>query len=273
MRLFQTSDKGSRKLRRALKAAAALMLSCALLLEPAGMLAGPGTVHAEGRTVEGGSWVPVGTVDNAWFYITPDGAVQKDCFSSDGYYVEANGIRFLQKAILNAPVVMRNSWLTAAVATNFDLFLPTAAIVQQTLAANLKQYRTLSVYSTHMMLSSYNSTSDGGSYLTDRLGLYKNNDINGYTIVISTPLLGDRRMIGEALKSTEMISSYDYEVLRYYTNSVTRCGDLVASAIYSHWMDLNEHGIRLGEWVAVGDTLIRYMPGNGKGLYEIKPLF
>ena len=272
MRLFQVSDKKAGRGRRILKAAAALVLSCALLLEPAGMLAGPDKAYASGRTVEGGSWVPVGTVDNAWFYITQDGTVQKDCFSSDGYYVEANGIRFLQKVILNAPLVMRNSWLTASAATNFDLFLPTAAIVQQTLAANLKQYRTLSVYSTHMMLSSYNSTTEG-SYLTDRLGLYKNIDINGYTITISTPLAGDRRMIGEAIGRNELISFYDYEVLRYYTNLISRCGDLLASAIYSHWMDLNEQGIRLGEWVAVGDTLIRYMPGNGKGLYEIKPLF
>ena len=91
--------------------------------------------------------------------------------------------------------------------------------------------------------------------------------------MISTPLAGDRRMIGGQLAASELISYYDYEVLRYYTNSISRNGDLLASAIYSHWMDLNEQGLKLGEWVVVGDTMVRYMPGNGKGLYEIKAVF
>ena len=228
--------------------------------------------QANARVVDGGTWVPTGAVEGTFFYITADGAVQKDCYSSDGYYIEANGIRFVAKAILNAQIIMRNSWLTAAEVPNFDVFLPTAIPVQQTLATTLKQYRTLSVYSTHMMLSSINNTKDG-SYLTDRLGLYKNDDINGYTIMISTPLAGDRRMIGGQLAASELISYYDYEVLRYFTNSISRNGDLLASAIYSHWMDLNEQGLKLGEWVVVGDTMVRYMPGNGKGLYEIKAVF
>ena len=194
--------------------------------------------QANARVVDGGTWVPTGAVEGTFFYITADGAVQKDCYSSDGYYIEANGIRFVAKAILNAQIIMRNSWLTAAEVPNFDVFLPTAIPVQQTLATTLKQYRTLSVYSTHMMLSSINNTKDG-SYLTDRLGLYKNDDINGYTIMLATPLAGDRRMIGGQLAASELISYYDYEVLRYFTNSISRNGDLLASAIYSHWMDLN----------------------------------
>ena len=38
-------------------------------------------------------------------------------------------------------------------------------------------------------------------------------------------------------------------------------------------MDVNEKNIKLGEWVRIGDTMVRYMPGDGQGLYEIKAAF
>lgn len=227
---------------------------------------------ANGNIVNGGEWVPVENVPNAWYYVTKDGVHHADCFSFDSYYVEENGVRLLTKSILNTELPMRNSWLSAKEAANFDCFVPTAASVQRALAGTLKQYRTLTVYNTHMMLSSVTSTS-GGSYMTDRLGLYKNSDINGYTIMVGTSIIGDRKVASGAIGDVDLIAYYDYEVLRYYTNSISRNGDLLAGAIYSHWMDVNEKNIKLGEWTRVGDTMIRYMPGDGQGLYEIKAAF
>ena len=227
---------------------------------------------ANGNIVNGGEWVPLEGVPNAWYYVTSDGTHHADCFSFDSYYVEANGVRLLTKSILNTELPMRNSWLTAKDAANFDCFVPTAASVQRALAGTLKKYRTLTVYNTHMMLSSVGSTGDG-TYMADRLGLYKNSDINGYTIMVATSIIGDRKVASAAIGDVDLIAYYDYEVLRYYTNSVSRNGDLLAGAIYSHWMDVNEKNIKLGEWVRIGDTMVRYMPGDGQGLYEIKAAF
>ncbi len=248
------------------------VLAAAMFLPLSDRLPGVTVEAANGSFVKGGEWVPVEGIPNAWYYVTADGVHHADCFSFDSYYVEANGVRLLTKSVLNTELPMRNSWLTAAEAANFDCFVPTAASVQRALAGALKKYRTLTVYNTHMMLSSVTSTQNG-TYMSDRLGLYKNSDINGYTIMVGTSIIGDRKVASAAIGEVDLIAYYDYEVLRFYTNSISRNGDLLAGAIYSHWMDVNEHGIKLGEWVRVGDTMVRYMPGDRQGLYEIKAAF
>lgn len=222
--------------------------------------------------VKGGVWLPVPNVGGAFYYVTADGAIHSNCFTEDGYYVEANGIRFLGKSILGATVVMRNSWLTAAEAGNFDCFLGNANAIRSKLASSLKQYRKLTVYNNNIRLTSMAQDGDS-SYMVDRLGLYKNSDINGYSIMVGTSLGGDRKTIGQGVGDVDLIAYYDYDVLRFFTNSISRSGDLVASAIYSHWQDTNEYGLRIGQWVTVGDTMIRYMPSTGQGLYEIRAAF
>ena len=250
----------------------AVVIGAALLTPLSEQISGVQVEAANGNIINGGEWVPVEGIPNAWYYVTSDGVHHSDCFSFDSYYVEADGRRLLSKSILNTELPMRNSWLTAKEAASFDCFVPTAANVQRTLASVLKKYRTLTVYNTHMMLSSVNNT-DNGTYMADRLGLYRNSDINGYTVMVGTSIIGDRKVGSAAVGNVDLIAYYDYEVLRFYTNSISRCGDLLAGAIYSHWMDVNEQGIKLGEWVRVGDTMVRYMPGTGQGLYEIKAAF
>ena len=134
--------------------------------------------------VKGGVWLPVPNVGGAFYYVTADGAIHSNCFTEDGYYVEANGIRFLGKSILGATVVMRNSWLTAAEAGNFDCFLGNANAIRSKLASSLKQYRKLTVYNNNIRLTSMAQDGDS-SYMVDRLGLYKNSDINGYSQIVA----------------------------------------------------------------------------------------
>ena len=250
----------------------AALLAVILLAASGGIFDGLQARAASSEIVSGGQWIPVEGVPNAWFYLTPDGVYHSSCFSAEGFYVEANGIWVLSKNILGAELPMRNSWLTAAEAGNFDWFLPAAVAIQNTLAKTLKKYRTLTVYGTHIMLSSVSPTTNG-AYMSDRLGLYKNTGINGYTIMVGTALIGDRKLASAAAGNVDLIAYYDYEVLRYFTNAISRNGDLLAAAIYSHWMDTNEGGIRLGEWAKIGDTMVRYMPGEGQGFYEIKAAF
>ncbi|MCR4902427.1 MAG: hypothetical protein K6A23_06185 [Butyrivibrio sp.] len=222
--------------------------------------------------VRGGEWVPVENTNNAWYYVTSDGVKHSDCFSFDGYYVESNGVRLLSKQILDVDVPMRNTWLTAAESGTFDCFVPGATQIQKKLQSVMGKYRTLTVYSNNIRLTSL-VQSNNTTYVVDRLALYKNSDINGYSIMVATSLGGDRKAMSGVVGNVDLMAYYDYEVLRYFTNSISRNGDLLASAIYSHWQDTNAQNLELGEWVAVGDTLVRYMPANGQGLYEIKPNF
>jgi hypothetical protein len=222
--------------------------------------------------VKGGEWVPVENVPNAWYYVTPDGVHHSDCFAFDGYYVEGSGVRMLSKQILDVDVPMRNTWLKADEAGTFDCFVEKASMLQQKLQATMGKYRRLTVYSNNIRLTSL-VENDDTTYVIDRLALYKNSDINGYTIMVATSLGGDRKIMSGVIGDVDLIAYYDYEVLRFFTNSISRNGDLLASAIYSHWQDTNEQGLKFGEWVTIGDTMIRYTPGNGQGLYEIKAVF
>ncbi|WP_026495111.1 hypothetical protein [Butyrivibrio sp. WCD3002] len=222
--------------------------------------------------VRGGEWVPVENQANAWYYVTPDGVHHSDCFAFDGYYVEASGVRMLSKKMLDVDIPMRNSWLTANEAGTFDCFVANASQMQQKLQAVMGKYRRLTVYSNTIRLTSL-VENDNASYVVDRLALYKNSDINGYSIMVATSLGGDRKIMSGVIGDVDLIAYYDYEVLRFFTNSISRNGDLLASAIYSHWQDTNEQGLKFGEWVVIGDTMVRYMPSNGQGLYEIKAVF
>lgn len=269
------SDRVNNKTRtaaRILTVIGVLMTVAAVYLSSGVGKLGPMRSEANSISKINGVWIPFPGIDGAFAYATNDGVFHSDCYSSDGFYVEANGLRYMTKNILGAVLPMRNTWLTAGEANNFDIFVPGAIAVQQTLASGLKNYRTLSVYSNYMMLSSVANTSNG-AYIADRLGMYKNSDINGYTIMVGTSIIGDRKAISGAIGNVDLIAYYDYEVLRFFTNSVCRNGDLLAGAIYSHWMDANEQGLKLGEWVRIGDTMVRYIPGDGRGLYEIKPAF
>lgn len=222
--------------------------------------------------VKGGEWVPVDGLVNAWYYVTKDGVHHSDCFAFDGYYVEASGVRFLTKKILDVELPMRNTWLTASAAGNFDCFVTGATLLQNQLRTVLGKYRTLTVYNDNIRLTSIveeNKT----TYVVDRLSLYKNSTTNGYSIVVATSLGGDRKTLTRAAGDVDLIAYYDYEVLRFFTNSISRNGDKLAAAIYSHWQDANEQSLKFGQWVNIGDTMVRYMPSNGQGIYEIRPIF
>ena len=98
--------------------------------------------------------------------------------------------------------------------------------------------------------------------------------LEAHGVACSVEQCGDRKALLDGADSTiNPIPEYDYGVLRFYTNMVSRSGDLLATAIYSSWQDNNEYGLEMGEWIRVGDTLVRYMPADGAGLYEIKAAF
>ncbi len=220
-----------------------------------------------------GTWTPIKGNSNLWFYADENGNYLTNCFSTDGYYVDINGARFITKEILGAKITQRNTWMSPSEAGGFDCFVNGATVIQKALNKALYGARVISVYSNHVMLRSV-VKSDKQQTSEERLAIYKNTDINGYTIMIRTEVGGDRKVLLDGADSTiNPIPEYDYGVLRFYTNMVSRSGDLLATAIYSSWQDNNEYGLEMGEWIRVGDTLVRYMPSDGAGLYEIRAAF
>ncbi len=246
-----------------IKKTTALILSLTLLF----------TLSTAAYAAVQGSWVPINGDSGVLGYATSKGTWLQDGFTADGYYVGKFGVFAPNIRILSAWVPARNSWLSAAEAGEFDCFIPFMSAAQAKLDEDLHGYRVLSVYSNRLTLSSV-ATDNYKKTRTTRLAMYKNPDINGYTIQVSTALAGDEKDMPSGSGSEwNNMSYYDYQVLRLFTNCVSRCGDKVATAIYSSWEDNNSYGLKMNEWVTVGDTLICYLPDEGAGLYEIRAAF
>lgn len=218
-----------------------------------------------------GTWTPT-PVAGVLTYVLPDGSYLCDGFTQDGYYVNKNGFWAPAYNILGAMIPARNSWLTAAEVGDFEGFIPIMKSVQRKLSDNLHGWRVISVFSSHVALYSV-VTSNTERTKTTRMALYKNPDFNGYTIQLCTPLAGDEKEMTDDAGEWSSMALYDYQVLRAWMYCISRCGDKVAQAIYSSWSDNNSDNLKVGEWIPVGDTFIKYVPSDGAGLYEIKAAF
>ncbi len=256
------------RMKKTVKLLTALVLSFAIVLSftPQGASAATGT-----KTGVAGTWMPSG-IDGVLTYVLPDGTLLADGYTADGFYVNKYGFWANAYNILGVWVPARNSWLTADAAGDFEGMIPIMKKAQDKLTSDLHGWRVISVYSTHIALYSVvNSNTERKK--VKRLAMYKNPDFNGYTVQVLTPLAGDEKeMTGNAGEWSSM-AYYDYQVLRAMMYCVSRSGDKVAHAIYSSWMDTNTDNLKVGEWVAVGDTLIKYVPSDGSGLYEIRAAF
>ncbi|MBO6112928.1 MAG: hypothetical protein J6P45_07780 [Lachnospiraceae bacterium] len=256
------------KIRRIIKIVTAMALSVSMLFVSA-----PAEVSAAKEKIGvKGAWVP-SPVEGVLMYALPNGTFLTDGFTSDGYYVNKNGFWAPSWSILNSPIPSRNSWLTSSAVGDFEGLIPIMKGVQRKLSGDLHGFRVISVYSSHMALFSVDSSGSTSRKKTTRLALYKNPDFDGYTVQVCTPLSGDEREMTDDAGEWNSMALYDYQVLRAFMYCISRSGDKVSEAIYSSWMDNNEYGLRIGEWVLVGDTYIRYVPSNGAGLYEIKAAF
>lgn len=220
-----------------------------------------------------GGWLPANADGTLLSYVLPDGSVLRDGFTSDGYYVSEYGVWAPSIRILSAWLPSRNSWLTAAEARDLSGFVPFMSSAQAKLTEDLHGFRVISVYSNRITLSSI-ANQEGKRSKNTRLALYKNDSTNGYTIQLATELSGDvKEMPNGGGGEWGTMAFYDYQVLRLLTNCISRSGDMLATAIYDSWQDDNAYGIKLNQWVTVGDTMVKYIPSDGAGLYEIKAAF
>lgn len=224
------------------------------------------------KPVVKGSWVPVGD-GNTLGYLMKDGNYLQDGFTEDGYYVGRYGLWTPAVNILGAAVPMRNSWLRQSAAGEFEGFTPILRAAHKKLTQDLHGYRVISAYSSHIVLNAVSADANGKRTKEKRLAIYQNIDFNGYTIEVRTPLSGDEKELTDDAGEWRTMALYDYQVLRLFTNLISRCGDLVAKSIYESWEDANSFGLKMNEWVQIGDTFVRYIPAQRAGLYEIKAAF
>ncbi|MCR5626866.1 MAG: hypothetical protein K6F99_06075 [Lachnospiraceae bacterium] len=232
------------------------------------------SVYAAKSTPRGvkGTWVPIS--NGVAGYLLPNGSYLQDGFTADGYYVGKTGMWASSVRILSAWVPVRNSWCRRSSIQDMTGFLPWMNSAQQKLSDNLHGYRVLSLYSNRITLSSVKKDKEYKKTKTIRLAMYENEDIDGYTIQVSTPLAGDvKDMPSGGAGEWDSMEYYDYQVLRLFTNCISRSGDLLATSIYSSWQDDNAYDLRMNKWVTVGDTQVRYIPSAGAGLYEVKAAF
>jgi len=256
------------RLTKALKVMTAALLSLSLTVTAA-----PLSVKAANERIGvKGTWVATPT-QGVMAYALPNGTFLADGFTADGFYVNKNGFWAQAYNVLGAMIPARNSWLTCDACGDFEGIIPIMKYVQKKLTNDLHGFRVISVYSSHMALYSVANSNEKSRKKTTRLAMYKNPDFNGYTIQVKTPLSGDEKEMTEDAGEWSNMGLYDYQVLRAWMYCVSRSGDKVSDAIYSSWMDNNRYNLKVGEWVLVGDTHIRYVPSNGAGLYEIKAAF
>ncbi len=220
-----------------------------------------------------GAWVVANADAGVLTYVLPNGGFLRDGFTADGFYVNNTGFWAPSIRILSAWVPTRNSWATLSSVGDMTSFMPYLSSAQSKLTENLTGRRILSVYSNRLTLSSVEKV-DGKKSKVTRLAMYDNDEVDGYTLQISTVLSGDvKEMPNGSAGEWSSMAFYDYQVLRLFTNSVSRSGDLLATAIYDSWQDDNSYDLRIGKWVTVGDTQVRYTPSDGAGMYEIKAAF
>ncbi len=254
---------------RIIRAFIAIVLAMAMIIACPPSAAKAGGVDVR-RGVKG-TWVPT-PMEGVLAYLLPDGTYLRDAYTADGYYVNKNSFWAQAYAIFGYPIPARNSWLTADAVGDFEGLVPIMHGAQEKLTTDLHGWRVISVYSTHIALYSVENTNTERNKVK-RLAMYKNPDINGYTIQVCTPLAGDEQEMTDTAGEWSSMAFYDYQILRVMMYCVSRSGDKVAQAIYSSWMDTNSDNLKVGEWVTVGDTMIKYVPSNGAGLYEIKAAF
>ena len=219
--LTKVEQKGKRemKIRSVLRKITAVILAAAVIaaLSPADTEAGQGGFGVKG------AWTPT-PVEGVLSYVTTDGKFLADGYTADGYYVNKNGFWMPAYNILGAMVPARNSWLTAAEVGEFEMIIPIMKSAQKKLTDDLHGWRVISVYSTHMNLSSVVSTEKERTKTT-RLSIYKNPDFNGYTIEVRTPLSGDEKEMTDDAGEWSSMALYDYQVLRLWLYCISRSGD------------------------------------------------
>lgn len=197
--------------------------------------------------------------NGTWCYKLEDGSNLRDGFTEDGYYVDATGYWKSTYSIFFTDIPARNYFVNAS--RNKD-WAESKGVLDSLKTAVSKKLSPIRGLKLGGELIEYVRLSNEKETLLYSFALDTEND--GYVLKLQTALSRDT-------SGTATMAWYDYQVLRVLMASVSRTGDQIADAIYSSWEAKNSYGLKLNQWVRVGDCEIMYAAGNGAGYYYIRP--
>lgn len=202
-------------------------------------------------------WIANG--DQSWGYQKEDGSFIIDGFSPDGYYLNGEGRWYEKVDVLGVEIAGQNIFLESQ-SMSFSDWKPALEKFADSITEEMGNRRGFSISEEELVCYM-----TGSGKNTKRLLLHRDTESKGYRLEVSCPL---RKEKGYPVSA----AWYDYQTLRFFLLSVSRCGDKLADAVYQSWEGDNVYGLKIGQWVRVGDCRMRYSPGNGTGIYEIIPV-
>lgn len=222
----------------------------------------------------GAGWQKIGS--GQWSYQNEDETYLAGGFTPDGYYIDTSGIWRESVSILGVEYPNRNSFLAPDDAGSFLEWERTMTTTMDHIVKDLKDIRGIELQSDQVGV--YSVSNNAAKKLFD---FYKSTDKESYMLRLSCPLSkiqsGTSTLTStiSGRTSTEKVTTYnaawyDYQVLAGLMCRISRTGVILADAIYSSWEEENVYGLKLGQWVPVGDALIRYEVSGGAGVYQIK---
>ncbi len=207
------------------------------------------SVFAEGWSQQG---------NGSWRYQSEDRSFVVNGFTPDGYFIDGSGIWWENAQVLDVKLPSRNSFLAASQAGSMTSFESMAVSLLGSIGKGCGRVRSFALDAD--WFGGYSVSEDGEKEI---MSFYKDGAEDGYVLRLSCAL---SRVQGQDAR----VSWYDYQVIRALMHRVSRTGEQLAEAIYLSWEEGNNYGLKMGEWVSVGDALVKYEVAEGAGLYYIK---
>ncbi len=204
--------------------------------------------------------------DGSWWYTKEDGTYLTDGFTSEGYYLDGTGVWHETEEILGGSFANRNFFLTPQLAGSFLVWMPQFEDMMEQIIEDIGGRRGFEI--APQKIDVYAISGNSGREL---MSFYKEAGGESYVLCLKCGLSRERTVYEESTQTVLLNSAwYDYQVMTALLCSVSRTGFKLADAVCSSWEETNRYGLKAGEWVAVGDALVKYEPSDGAGLYFIR---
>ncbi len=227
------------------KAAAAVLTICCVM---------PVTVHGAGwEKAEKGTWR----------YQREDGSYVANALTEDGYYIDGSGIWQESRSVLGVEIPNRNHFLRASQAGSMMEFEDMLFGMLRTIGEDCGNVRGVSLEERGIYYFLIDGQYKGESSEKELFSFYKDDDTDGYVLRLKCSL-------STVSGSKARTSWYDYQVLSGILGRVSATGAQLAEAVYSSWEKDNVYGLKAGQWVRVGDAMVKYEAASGTGIYYMR---
>lgn len=214
---------------------------------------GPGQAQVMTGTEQYQGWVKN---SNRWYYYQ-NGELLTSSMTPDGFYVDESGM-WEQKTItvLNEKIKAPTQFLPNRDMGNWDRIYDMLNRMNQYIYNQTSKAREFRLYEDSVV---YNRID--GNNQTELLSLRKSSN-GGYQIRISTNL-------GTGTVRKNLLSTYDYQVLRFFCAVISSTPERLADALYGSWQSSNPSGLSMWAETPVGDAMVKCDAESGTGIYNI----